>query len=89
MELLESTKSKITNDEIANIYRNHCISISFITNTSHNIVSNDYQHDSRVLYKFIHDKSFVQLLDTSPKNLMFLKILIQIFQILNYGLLNR
>ena len=69
------------------LYRNYCRSISFITNTGHNIVSNNYQHDSRVLYAFIHDKSFGQLLDTSPKNLMFLKILIQSFHILNYGLL--
>ena len=69
------------------LYRNDCSSISFITNTSHNIVSNNYQHDSRVLSAFIHDKSFGQLLDTSPKNLMFLKILIQSFHILNYGLL--
>ena len=38
-----------------------------------NIVNNNYQQDSRVLYTFIPNKSFVQLLDTSPKNVIFLK----------------
>ena len=38
-----------------------------------NIFSNDYQQDSRVLYKFIPNKSFDQLLDISPKSFIFLK----------------
>ena len=38
-----------------------------------NIVNNDYQQDSRVLYSFVPNKSFGQLLDISPKNLIFLK----------------
>ena len=33
----------------------------------------DYQQDSRVLYTFIPNKSFGQLLDISPKNFIFLK----------------
>ena len=33
-----------------------------------NIVNNDYQHNSTVLYTFVLNKSFGQLLDTSPKN---------------------
>ena len=33
-----------------------------------NIVSNDYQPDSRVLYTFIPNQSFGQLLAISPKN---------------------
>ena len=32
-----------------------------------NIVNNDYQQDSRVLYTFIPNKSFGHLLDISPK----------------------
>ena len=39
----------------------------------YNIVNNDYQHDSRLLYKFVLNKVFGQLLDISPKNLIFLK----------------
>ena len=38
-----------------------------------NIANNDSQHDSRVLHTFVPDKSFAQLLDTSPKNLIFFK----------------
>ena len=38
-----------------------------------NIVNNGYQHDSRVLYTFVPNKSFGQLLDISPKNFTILK----------------
>ena len=38
-----------------------------------NIVDNNYQHDSRVLYKFVPDKSLGQLVVISPKIFMFLK----------------
>ena len=38
-----------------------------------NIVNNDYQQNSRVLYTFVRNKSFSQLLDSSPKNIIFLK----------------
>ena len=66
MKLFGSTKSKINKDEngenvphlgITEIILIHC-----------NIANNDYQHDSRVLYK-----SFDQLLDISPKYFIFLK----------------
>ena len=33
-----------------------------------NIVNNDFQQDTRVLYTFVPNKSFGQLLDISPKN---------------------
>ena len=32
-----------------------------------NIVNNDFQQDTRVLYTFVPNKSFGQLLDISPK----------------------
>ena len=38
-----------------------------------NIVNNDYKQDSRVLYTFVPNKSFGQLLDISSKNFIFLK----------------
>ena len=38
-----------------------------------NFINSDYQHDPRVLYTFISDKSFGQLLDISPKIFIFLK----------------
>ena len=38
-----------------------------------NIVNKDSQQDSRVLHAFVPNKSFGQLLDISPENLIFLK----------------
>ena len=38
-----------------------------------NIVNNNYQRDSQALYTFVPNKSFGQLLDISPKNVIFLK----------------
>ena len=40
-----------------------------------NIVNNDYQQDSRVLYLFILNKSFGQLLDISSKKFVLKKTL--------------
>ena len=37
------------------------------------IADNDYLQDLRVLYIFVPNKSFGQLLDISPKNFTFLK----------------
>ena len=48
----------------------HKLSINLV---HFNIVNNDYQHYSRVLYIFIPNKSFSQLLDVSPKALYFQK----------------
>ena len=38
-----------------------------------NIANNDYQQFSKVLYTFIPNKSFGELLDVSPRNFIFLK----------------
>ena len=38
-----------------------------------NIVNNDYQQDSRVLYTFVPNKSFGSLLEISPTNHIFFK----------------
>ena len=38
-----------------------------------NIVNDDYQQDSRVLYTFVPNKSFGSLLKISPSNHIFLK----------------
>ena len=40
-----------------------------------NVVNNDYQQDSSILYAFVPKKLFGQLLDISPINFIFLKIL--------------
>ena len=71
MKLLRSTKNEITKDkngenvphlEITEVVLVHC-----------NMVNNDYQHDSRVLYTFVPNRSFGSLLDISPSNHIFLK----------------
>ena len=38
-----------------------------------NIVNNDYQKDSRVLFTYVPNKAFGQLLNISPKNFIFLE----------------
>ena len=38
-----------------------------------NMINNDYQQDSRVLYLFVPNKRFGTLLDISPTNHIFLK----------------
>ena len=45
-----------------------------------NIVSNDYQQDSRILYTFVPNKLFVSLLEISPANHIFLKTFNSEFQ---------
>ena len=71
MKLLGSTKNEITKDkngenvphlEIAEVVLAHC-----------NIVNNDYQQDSRVLYTFVPNEPFGSLLEISPTNHIFLK----------------
>ena len=71
MKLLGSTKNKLTKDknsenvphlEITEVALVHC-----------NIVNNDYQQDSRVLYTFVPNKPFGSLLEISPRNHIFLK----------------
>ena len=64
MKLLGSTENKTTKDkngknvphlEITEVVLVHC-----------NIVNNDYQQDSRVLYTFVPNKPFDSLLEISP-----------------------
>ena len=71
IKLLGSTENKITKDkngenvphlEITEVVLVHC-----------NMVNNDYQQDSRVLYTFVPNKYFGSLLDISPSNHIFLK----------------
>ena len=45
-----------------------------------NIVNNDYQQDPRVLYTFVPNKPFGNLLEISPTNHVFLKTFNSEFQ---------
>ena len=71
MKLLGSTKSKITKDE--NGENAPHLEITEVVSIHCNIVNNNYQQNSRVLFTFITNKSFSQLLDISPQNFIFLK----------------
>ena len=71
MKLLGSSENKTTKDkdgenvphlEITGLILVHC-----------NIVNNDYQQNSRVLYTFFPNKSFGSLLEISPTNHIFLR----------------
>ena len=79
MELFGRTANKITKNwngenvphlEITKVVIVHC-----------NIVNNDYQQDSRVLYTFVPNKLFGSLLEISPGNHIFLKTFNSEFQI--------
>ena len=71
MKLLGSTESKITKDkngenvphlEVVELVLVHC-----------NLVNNDYQQNSRILYAFVPNKTFGSLLEISSTNHVFLK----------------
>ena len=78
MKLLGSTESKVTKDkngeniphlEIVELVLIHC-----------NLVNNNYQQNSRILYTFTPDKSFGSLLQMSPPNYILLKTFSSEFQ---------
>ena len=78
MKLLGSTESKITKDKngenvphlkVAELVLVHC-----------NLVNNDYQQDSRILYTFVPNKTFGSLLEISRTNHVFLKTFNSEFQ---------
>ena len=71
MKLLRSPKSKITKDE--NGENIPYLQITKVVFVHFNIVNNDYRKNSRVLYKFVPNKSFGQLLDIYHENYIFLK----------------
>ena len=71
MKLLRSTENKITEDK--NGENLPLLEITEVALVDCDIVNNDYQQDSRVLYTFVPNKTFGSLLETSPTNLIFLK----------------
>ena len=70
MKLLGSTENKITNDK--NGENAPLCEITEVVLVRCNIVTNDYEQDSRVLYTFVPNKPFGRLLEISPKNHIFL-----------------
>ena len=72
MKLLKNTKSNIDKNEKGKNKLN--LEVTEIVLAHCNIANNDYQQNWRVLYTFVPNKSFGQLLDISSKNVIFLKI---------------
>ena len=72
MKLLQRTKIKTTKDEIAeNIPHQEITEVVVVVHC--NIVNNNYQNNSRILYTFVRNKLFGQLLDIFPGDFIFLK----------------
>ena len=71
MKLLASTENKITKDKNGKNVPH--LEITELILVDCNIVNNDYQQDSRALYKFAPNKPFGSLLEISPTNHIFLK----------------
>ena len=71
MKLLGSTENKITKDKIGENVPH--LEITEVALVHCNMVNNDYQQDSGVLYTFVPNKSFGSLIDISPSNHIFLK----------------
>ena len=78
MKLLGSTENKTAKNkngenvphlEVVELVLVHC-----------NLVNNDYQQDSRILYTFVPNKTFGSLLEISPTNHVFLKTFNSEFQ---------
>ena len=83
MKLIGSAENEINKDkngenvphlEIVEIVSVHC-----------NLVNNDYQQNSRILYSFVPNKTFGSLLEISPSNQVFLKTFNSEFQKSKYG----
>ena len=71
MKLLGSTKNKITKDKNGENVPH--LEITEVVLVPCNIVNNDYQQDSSVLYTFGPSKPFGGLLEIYPTNYIFLK----------------
>ena len=78
MKLLESTKNKI--DKNKNGENVPHLEITEVVLVHGNIVNDDYQQDSRVLYALILNKPFERLLEIFPTAHAFLKTLNSEFQ---------
>ena len=78
MKLLGSTESKITKDKNGENVRH--LQIVEVVLVHCNLVNNDYQQNSRILYTFVPNKTFDSLLEISPSNHVFLKTFNSEFQ---------
>ena len=71
MKLLGSTESKIAKDKDGENVPH--LEIAELVLVHFNLVNNNYQQDSRILYTFVPNKPFASLLEISATNYIFLK----------------
>ena len=71
IKLLGSTKGKMTKNRNAENLLH--LKITEVILVHFNIISNEYESNSRVLSTFVSNKSFAQLLDISSKSFIVLK----------------
>ena len=78
MKLLGSTESRITGEKNGeNVPHLEVVELVLI---HRNIVDNNYQQNSRILYTFVPNKPFGSLLEISSSNHIFLKTFNSVFQ---------
>ena len=74
MKLLGSTENKITKDKNGeNVPHLEITEVVLVVLVHCNMINDDYQEDSRVLYTFVSNEPFGSLLQISPANHIFLK----------------
>ena len=78
MKLLGRIENEITKDK--NVGNVPHLEITEVISVRCNIVNNDYQQDSSVIYSFVPNKPFGNLLETSPTNHIFLQTFNSEFQ---------
>ena len=78
MKLLGRAESKIAKDKNDENVPN--LAVVEVVLVHCNLVNNDYQQDSRILYTFVPNKTFDSLLEISPTNHVFLKTFNSEFQ---------
>ena len=78
MKLLGSNESKITKDKHGE--NTPHLEIVELVLIHFNLVENNYQQNSRILYTFVPNKPFSSLLEMSPPNHIFLKTINREFQ---------
>ena len=81
MKLLRSTENKIIKDKDGESIPH--LEITEVALVLCNIVNNDYQQDSKVLYTTVPSKPFGSLLEISPTSFIFLKTFKSEFQEIN------
>ena len=77
MKLLGITDNKVTKDK--NGFNEPRLEITEVELVQSNIISNEYQQNSSVLYTVFPNESFDQLLDVSSKEVYFKKHLFKVF----------